>query len=76
MTPKVRYDPEADAVSIDLSASKTVESEEVLPGVILDFDEQGRIVGIEILRARAQLAPDTLTSAEHLVAAFSDAASV
>lgn len=64
MTPKVRYDPEADAAYIDLSAAKTVESEEVAPGVILDYDEHDRIVGIEVLRARSQLAPDTLAAAD------------
>lgn len=64
MAIKVSYDPEANAAYIHLSASQALESEDVLPGVILDFDETGRIVGIEVLRARERLAADTLALAD------------
>jgi uncharacterized protein YuzE len=52
---QMRYDPKADAAYMDLSKKKVEESEEVLPGVILDFDKEGRIVGIEVLDASRQL---------------------
>jgi uncharacterized protein YuzE len=52
---QMRYDPNADAAYLDLSKTKIEESEEVLPGVILDFDKEGRIVGIEVLDASRQL---------------------
>ena len=46
---KLRVDREADALHLRLDESAIVESEEVQPGVILDFDEQSRVVGVEIL---------------------------
>jgi uncharacterized protein YuzE len=48
---RVRFDEQADALYVRLDESPVVESEEVRPGVVLDLDERGEIVGIEILRA-------------------------
>ena len=47
---KVRFDEEADALYIQLSDLDIIESEEVQPGIIFDFDDQDHVVGIEILR--------------------------
>ena len=47
---KVTVDKEADALYMRLSDTRIHDSEEVKPGVILDFDEQKNLVGIEILR--------------------------
>ncbi|WP_315925178.1 DUF2283 domain-containing protein [Mesorhizobium sp. SP-1A] len=63
MTPKVKYDPSANAAYIRFSAAKVLESEEVRDGIVLDFDADGHIVGIELLDARQQLPPDLLTQA-------------
>ena len=52
---RVRTDAAADALYIRLEESAIVESEEVSPGVILDFDEGGQVVGIEILNVRQRL---------------------
>ena len=52
---RVRTDEAADALYIRLEDSAIVESEEVSPGVILDFDEGGQVVGIEILNVRQRL---------------------
>jgi uncharacterized protein YuzE len=52
---KVRSDPETDAVYIRLNESAIVESSEVAPGVVLDYDGQGRVVGIELLQVTARL---------------------
>ncbi len=46
---RIRYDSVADAVYIRLSDKKVAESEEVSPGIIIDYSEEGEIVGIEIL---------------------------
>lgn len=46
---KIEYDPTADALYVRLGEAKIIESEEVQPGVILDFDESGKVVGVEIL---------------------------
>ena len=48
---KFEYDPEVDALYIRLNEAKIVESEEVQPGIILDFDENGQVAGLEVLDA-------------------------
>jgi uncharacterized protein YuzE len=52
---RVRMDEAADALYIRLDESAIRESEEVSPGVVLDFDESGRVVGIEIIDVRQKL---------------------
>jgi uncharacterized protein YuzE len=63
MKPTIRYSPEDNAAYIRLSSSKVLESAEVSPDVIFDYDEDGHIVGIELLDAKSQLAADALTQA-------------
>ena len=46
---KIEYDQQADAMYIRLRAGKVIESEEVRPGVVLDFDAKGQVLGIEML---------------------------
>ena len=45
------YDPVADAAYLRLAPSKVAESEEVAPGVVFDRSVDGKIVGVEWLRA-------------------------
>lgn len=45
---KFDYYADTDSLYIDLSDRPSAESEEVAPGVVLDFDEQGHVVGIDI----------------------------
>ena len=46
---KLEFDPQADAVYLELTDAEVEESKEVQPGIILDYDVEGRIVGIEVL---------------------------
>jgi len=46
---KLKVDREADAVYLRLADGKIVESEQVAPGIIVDFDSQERVVGLEVL---------------------------
>ena len=46
---KIEYDQQADAMYIRLRADSVAESDEVRPGVVLDFDVEGQVLGIEIL---------------------------
>lgn len=46
---KIEYDQKADAMYIRLRAGKVAESDEVRPGLVFDFDDQGRVLGIEVL---------------------------
>ena len=45
---KFHYYPETDSLYIDLSEKVSVDSHEVAPGVVLDFDAEGRLTGIDI----------------------------
>jgi len=45
---RFHYDPEADSLYIDLADRASTESTEVAEGVVLDFDAEGRLVGIDI----------------------------
>ena len=57
---KVRIDKEDDALYFELDDVEIVESEEVQPGIILDFDKDSRLVGIEILDLSTHLTPEKL----------------
>ncbi len=46
---KIEYDPKADAMYIRLAAGQVADSDEVRPGVVLDFDADGRVLGVELL---------------------------
>jgi len=52
---KVRFDQGADALYIRLDDTPILESEEVSPGVVLDYDANNRVVGIELLKVQQQL---------------------
>ena len=45
---KFNYFADTDSLYIDLSERTSTESEEVAPGIVLDFDAEGHIVGIDI----------------------------
>ncbi len=63
MTPTIKYRPADNAAYIHLSSAKVLESAEVSPDVVFDYDAEGKIVGIELLDAKAQLPADALTEA-------------
>ena len=46
----VKYDRVGDVLYIKLRDDKIADSDEVVPGVIVDYNEKGDIVGIEVLR--------------------------
>jgi len=52
---RVVYDPEVDVLRILLSNAVIEESNEDKPGVILDYDRDGNVVGIEILDASKRM---------------------
>lgn len=51
---KLSYHPETDMLYIDLSERPSVESDEIADGIVADFDESGRVVGLEIDRAATE----------------------
>jgi uncharacterized protein YuzE len=49
---KLHFDEKNDALYLRLDESPIIESEEVQPGVILDFDARNQVVGVEILKVQ------------------------
>lgn len=58
-----QYDPAADALFVRFSDRAIIDSQEVAPGIILDFDDQNRIVALEVLNAREKMAAGALPAA-------------
>jgi uncharacterized protein YuzE len=63
---KITYDPEVDVIRILFSDAPIEESDEEKPGVILDFDKNGNVVGLEILDASRRM--ENPRSVEYAVA--------
>lgn len=53
---KVTYDPVVDVLRILLSDAPIDESDEDKPGVILDYEKDGNVIGLEILEASKRIA--------------------
>jgi uncharacterized protein YuzE len=71
---KLNYYPETDSLYIDLSEKVSTESKEVSEGVVLDYDEIGNLVGIDIDNASKKIELKELTLSQlpstiHTVAA-------
>ena len=52
---KMHYDERTDALYLRLDDSEIVGSEELQPGIVLDFDGRNQVVGVEILRVRERV---------------------
>jgi len=52
---RLNYYPETDSLYIDLAERPSVESREISDGVILDYDAQGALVGIDIDHASTKV---------------------
>lgn len=52
---KIKYYPDTDSLYINLSSKASVKSEEVSEGVVLDYDTDGNLVGIDIDNAGKKL---------------------
>jgi uncharacterized protein YuzE len=55
---RLKVDQKADALYLSLSDAPASRSEEVSPGIIVDYDEQDHVVGVEMLYL-SKRAPDT-----------------
>lgn len=52
---KLAYYPETDSLYIDLSEKTSVESTEISEGIVLDYDNEGKLVGIDIDNASSKV---------------------
>jgi uncharacterized protein YuzE len=71
---KIAYYPETDSMYIDFSENLSVESREVSSGVVLDYDAEGSLVGIDIDNAShklnlKELILSKIPSDKHIIAA-------
>jgi len=71
---KISYYPDTDSLYIDLSEHPSAESREISDGVVLDYDAQGRLVGIDIDNASNKVELKKLTlsklpASEQIIAA-------
>jgi uncharacterized protein YuzE len=57
-----------DALYLRLDDSKVVESEEVQPGIVVDFNARKQVVGIEVLQAKRRVPKGDLEQLKLLVA--------
>ena len=59
---RIRIDKETNTLYFRLDENKIVESEEVRPGVILDFDEDDKVIGVEFLNISSRATEEELSS--------------
>ena len=52
---KLNYHPETDSLYIDLSEQSSADTKEISEGVLLDYDSQGNLVGIDIDNASSKV---------------------
>ena len=53
---KIEFDREADALYIRLGRGKVAYSEEIKPGVVVDYSQKGKPLGVEVLEASKLMA--------------------
>lgn len=58
---KLNYCPETDSLYIDLSERVSAESREISEGIVLDYDANGELVGIDIDNASRKVDLNRLT---------------
>jgi uncharacterized protein YuzE len=52
---RIKYDKEADVLYIRFNSDPISESDQEKPGIIIDYNENGQIVGIEVLKASSKV---------------------
>jgi uncharacterized protein YuzE len=65
---RIHYDEKVDALYLRLDNSKVVESDEVKPGIVLDFNAKNQVVGIEVLDFKRRVPKGDLRQLKVLVA--------
>ena len=64
---KLKVDEKADALYLMIDNSEIIESEEITPGIILDFNKDNQVVGVEILNLSKRSTPINFRSLQYEV---------
>ena len=64
---RIRYDANLDALYISLDRSRIVDSDELKPGIVLDYNARNQVVGIEVLNLKRRVPKSDLKQLEGLV---------
>ena len=65
---RVQFDERADAIYLRFDESEVVQSEEVHPGIVLDFNDKDEVVGVEVLRVVKRIPLENLKQMQFEVA--------
>lgn len=65
---RIKIDKESDALYFRLDEGRVIDSEEVRPGVILDYDARQQVVGVEFLAVSERATAEALSSLQFNVA--------
>ncbi|NER00193.1 MAG: DUF2283 domain-containing protein [Cyanothece sp. SIO2G6] len=52
---KIIYDPDKDILQISLRSEPVEETTQIAPGLVLDYDEDGQVVGLEVRKASTRV---------------------
>jgi uncharacterized protein YuzE len=64
---EAKYDAEVDILRISWSDAEIEESDSVIPGLILDYDSAGNVIGIEVLNTSKKIENFNLKSMDKIV---------
>lgn len=59
---RVKVDKDSDTLYFRLDEARVVESEEIRPGVVLDYDKDDKVVGVEFLNVSSRASKEELGS--------------
>ena len=60
---KLEFDPVADAAYFEISSADVEETKEIEPGIIVDYDKNGHVVGVEVLSVSKRNISDSISKA-------------
>jgi len=60
---KLEFDPTADAAYFEISPAEIEKTKEIEPGIIVDYDKEGHVIGIEVLSVSKRNLSESLSKA-------------
>ena len=60
---KLEFDPVADAAYFEISSADVEETKEIEPGIIVDYDKNGHVIGVEVLSVSKRNISDSISKA-------------